>query len=210
MGWNFDPDVVIDSLINILDQQVGYRLSFLPLPDGNPSTMRSIIPDLQGGDEPPLPFIVLSYEGSDDSNGFLFDSGTIEVEDPLNPPNMICAPYWDTSINFGITLTCSGLNAQSILQEVRKKFLPYNYRQELNETGFSSIELITPIRRVPDLLDTEYREVATCLLKFNTIDRLIDTNAGTFDTINYESTYRIDEDDPNPIITEGSVTSQTP
>ena len=210
MGWDFDPDVVIDSLINIIDQQVGYRLSYLPLPDGTPSTMRSIIPDLQGGSEPPLPFIELSYEGSTDSSGFLYDTGTIEVEDPLNPPDLICAPYWDTQLNFGITLTCSGDKAQSILQEIRKKFLPYNYRNELHETGFSSIELITPIRRVPDLLDTEYREVATCLLKLSTIDRLIDPSAGTFDTINYESTYRVDEEDPNPIIHTGSVTSQTP
>lgn len=216
MAWTFDHEIFINQLIETLDDMVGDQLSFLLDPvTGIPTTLRSIVPDLQGAPQPPLPFIEVRYEGSNDNAGFLLDQGLVEVEDPEDPPNLIWAPYWDKYTQFGVTIRCEGLRSQQILQDVRRKFLLERFRSQLRGTDptttykvFSSIELINSIQRTPDLLDTEYRDVGSFLLKLNTVDRLIDIETGCFDTINYESNYKKGINDPNTLTSSGSVTSK--
>jgi len=207
MAWDFDSDAVLVKLGDIIETMVGPRLSFLPKPDGTPSIARSVIIDNQSGPQPPLPFITLSYEGSNDDEGFILDTGVIDTD----PPNLVFASFWDKFTVFGITIRCEGDDSESILRSIRKQLLLERHRKTLRDDVFSSVQLINTVRRTPDLLSKDYREVGSFLLTMNTIDRLIDTDTGVFDTVEYEqTTKRISDEDPNPIVKTGSVGPVTP
>lgn len=210
MAWVFDPDAIVGSVIGVLTSMVGTRLSLLPLPDGTNSTTPAIIFDNTNAPQPALPFITVAYNGSSDNTGFVIDSGVTEETDPDDPPNKRFYPYFDKLTNFAITIRCEGIASQSILQEVRNKFILERHRGTLRTEVFTTIDQMYPIQRTPDLLSTEYREIASMTINMHTVDRLIDfdDNGGVFDTVvDHESTIKDNPDDASPNVTVRTVTS---
>lgn len=208
MAWDLDQDVVVEKFILLLDEMVGSRLSFLKDDEGVDTTLRSIIKANDGAAEPPLPFITLNYEGDNNNDGFLLETSVEEVAnlDGTFQHNSDILTY------YGLTIRCEGEQSASILKEIRKKFLLERYRADLRSDDdtktpliYSTLSLISPVRRIPDLLDTGYREVNSMLLSLSTIDRVIE-NIGVVETLEYAGTIqRINDTDPDPRVIERTV-----
>lgn len=179
-GVPFDYIAAQQGLIEILTMMVGDKLGFLIKPDGSLSTEKAIYIDNQNVPEAQLPFICINYIQDNDGDGFLLDSGAVEVEDPNDPPNTIVVPYYDNYLNYTIMVTCEGNGSLNILREIKKKFLVDDYNRLLLEKNSSAIDLINVVNRSPQLLDTRYREQGNMILTFNTVDRYINFDNGTF------------------------------
>lgn len=212
--WEFNKTAALVAIADMIASVVGTELSFLPLSDGTPSAVRSVIISHLNGIEVPLPFVVVTFESSKDDKGFLIDSGVILVEDPSDPPNMIYAPYFDKNLNYLVRITCEGEESHDILSRLRKGLLLERNKAPLRTSIFSTIDLIHEIRTSRVLNDTAYREINTFTMSLNTTDRLIDTdkgNGGVWDTIvDGEGTLKDNEDDTSPLITNITVGPVTP
>jgi hypothetical protein len=219
MSWEFDHHKVMIVLAEIIEDMVGEHLSDMPEGGG----MKSVFLSHYGNIQPPLPFITLTYNGSNDNDGYTIDSGLVDVqiEDPDNPSALITVttPYEDKVTNFNISLRAESLPAQTIddkgnanrlLREIRKGLMLPKYRKRLHEEVFTAIEFINTIRSTPDLIATDYHDICTMQLKLSSIDRLIDYDALSFDTVKWDAEIKLDAQDPNPLIIQGSTTSSVP
>lgn len=208
----FDEIAVQQALVNIIVDMVGDKLGFLIAPDGSVTDQPACYISQQHVPEAQLPFISLDFLSSSDSEGFLLGAGHVEMEDPLDPPNVADYPYYDTYLHYLINARCEGDGSGKILREVRQKLLFPSYRARINNEMFSSTQLISPVIKQSDVLETEYREAYSTMMNFDTVDRIIDYSSGVFSTINYEGDLFRDDDgeDPTPLDFTGSVTSDPP
>lgn len=219
MSWEFDHNKVLYVLAEIIEDIVGNSLPELPNGGGD----KAVYLAHYGGIEPSLPHILLSYNGSKDSDGYNMSEGFIDVEvdNPLDPPNKITltTTYTDRVVNFLVSVKAESLppaysatferdngNAFSLLRDIRKGLLLPKHRRRLHTEVFTAIEFINDIKSTPDLVGTSYHDVGTMVLKLSSVDRLVDYDCFTFDTVNWVGEIKIDESDPNPIILTGSVT----
>ncbi|AHK11560.1 hypothetical protein S140_153 [Shewanella sp. phage 1/40] len=219
MSWEFNHNKVMFVLAEIIEGIVGDSLADLP----NSGGVKAVYLANYGGIEPPLPHVLLTYQGSNDNDGYSMAEGfvDVEVDNPLDPPNKITltTTYVDSVVNFNITLTAESLppaysptferdngNAFSILRDIRKGLLLPKNRRRLHTEVFTAIELINTIKSTPDLVSTEYHDIGTMVIKLSSVDRSIDYDCFTFDTLDWVGEIKIDETDPDPIILTGSVT----
>lgn len=211
-AWQFDHFKVMTTLANIITDMVGDQLKDIP----NSNGQKVFLSNYQALSAA-LPTIALNYQGSVDDDGYTIDSGLIEVEieDQNNPPNLITVttPYQDKLTNFIITIRAESMpskgyddkeNSHRLLREIRKKLLLPKYRKTLREEAFTVVELTNSIRSTPDLISTSYHEICTMQLKLSTVDRVIDYDALSFDTINWVGNLKRDIEDTDPIILQGS------
>jgi hypothetical protein len=208
----FDSNTSMITIRQMLINMIGSQLSTIPTQTGSEPAV-IIGPVGSDGPEPDLPYLMIAYDGSDDGNGFLIDSGlvTATIDDPDNVGQTIESevPYYDTFLNFYVILRCEGDEALNILKEIRRKLRVDYYKDYLLETDGIVVDQITTIRRTPDLLSTAYRDVGTMRLALHTIDRYIDLdNPYYFDTIDSNGEYKRSTDDSSPIISNIHVTSQ--
>lgn len=208
----FDEVAVQQALVGIIVDMVGDKLGFLVAPDGTVTDQPACYISQQHIPEATLPFISIDFLSSSDSEGHLLGSGHVEMEDPLDPPNLADYPYYDTYLHYLINARCEGDGSGKILREVRQKLLWPSFRQRINTEMFSSTQLISPVTKQSDVLETEYREIYSTMLKFDTVDRIVDYSSGVFSTINYSGDlFRDDEgEDPTPLPFTGTVTPNTP
>lgn len=205
-GVPFDFEEVQQGLVRVLTQMVGDQLGSMVTPGGTVTTTPAVfIAPLNNLPEPTLPFIELNYLQDNDNDGFLFDSGVVEVEDPSDPPNLISVPYYDTHLRYTIMLGCEGDGATKILREISKKMLVPSYRDLVHQEMNSGIDLITTNNRNPQLLDTQFREQGTMVLTFTTIDRLIDYDGAIFEEVSYEGGLAKNPEDENPLPLDNDV-----
>lgn len=218
-AWQFDHFAVMQTLSNIIEDIVGANLSELP----NSGGAKSIIIANFSGNTPPLPYVTLNYQGSIDNDGITIDAGLIdvEIEDPSDPPNLITVTtqYEDKLTNFNITLRTESMpastyddkgNAHRLLREIRKGLMLDKHRKRLRDEVFTVLEFMNPIRSTPDLISTSYHDICTMQLKLSSVDRLIDYDALSFDTINWTGDVKLDDEDLNPLVLQGSATSIIP
>jgi hypothetical protein len=219
MSWEFDHFKVMTTLADIIKEIVGDRLATLP----NSGGQKAVFTSHYGGITPPLPYVLLTYQGSRDDDGFVIDSGLtpVQVEDPDNPPTMIeiTTPYLDKLTNFNISLRVESMpatgvddknNTYRILRDIRKGLLLPKHRKKLRDEVFTVMEFMNQIRSTPDLIATSYHEIATMQLKLSSVDRVIDYDAMSFGTINFRGELKETLDDPTPRIITGSVTTPPP
>ena len=208
----FDEVAVQQALVGIIVDMVGDKLGFLVAPDGTVTDQPACYISQQDVPEATLPFISIDFLSDNNNEGFLLGSGWVEMEDPLDPPNVADYPFYDTYLHYLINARCEGDGSGKILREVRQKLLWPSFRQRINAEMFSSTQLISPLTKQSDVLETEYREIYSTMLKFDTVDRIVDYSSGVFSTINYEGDlFRDDEgEDPTPLQFDGTVTSDTP
>jgi hypothetical protein len=219
MSWEFDHFKVMTTLADIIKEIVGDRLAVLP----NSGGQKAVFISHYGGITPPLPYVLLTYQGSRDDEGFILDSGMVDVmvDDLDNPPNKIqlCTPYFDKLINFNISLRVESIppnglddkaNTHRILRDIRKGLLLPKHRKKMKDEAHTAMEFMNNIKSTPDLVSTSYHDIATMKLKLSSIDRVIDYHTLSFDTIEWSGEIKIDENDPNPIVLTGSVTIPPP
>lgn len=220
MTWQFDHFSVMNTLADIIEEIVGDQLAVLP----NSGGRKAVFLAHYSGITPPLPHILLTYQGSRDDDGITIDSGLIdvEIEDPANPPNLITVTtqYQDKLTNFGISIRAESLpptgfadkgNSHWLLREIRKGLLLPKHRKTLRDDIFTAIEFNNvPIRSTPDLMSTAYHEICTMQLKLSSVDRLIDYDALSFDTVIWDAELKLDEEASNGLVLQGSATSITP
>lgn len=218
-AWQFDHFKVMTNLADIITEIVGAQLPTIPNSNGQ-KVFISHYPALSAA----LPTVTLTYQGSRDDDGITIDSGLIDVQivDPSNPPNLITVTtqYQDKLTNFNISIRAESMppsgfddkkNSHRLLREIRKGLMLPKYRKRLKDNVCTVMEFSNvPIRSTPDLISTTYHEICTMQLKLSSVDRLIDYDALSFDTIEWEAELKREEDDTDPIILQGSATSITP
>lgn len=212
-GVPFDQIEAQKGVVRVLTEMVGSKMGKLVAPDGTVTEYPAIYLSDQNIPEATLPLLEVSFISDNDGDGFLLDSGVVEVENPNDPLEPFFYPYYDNYLNYTLMLTCAGDDSGSIIRDVRKKFLNQYFRDKLKVESNSGITLVTPISRNPELLSTEYREQHTMLLNLVTVDRYIDDsdNTGVFDTIIYEGElYKDRNETDTPIPVNGTVGPVTP
>lgn len=213
-AWQFDHFKVMKVLAGIITEIVGDQLPAIPN-SGGQKVFISNYPALSAA----LPTMVINYQGSRDDDGYIIDKGLIEVQivDPDNPPNLITVTtqYLDKLTNFNISIRAESMppsgdndkkNSHRLMREIRKGLLLPRHRKKLRDEVFTTLEFMNNIRSTPDLVSTTYHEICTMQLKLSTIDRVIDYDALSFDTVNFSGDYKETLDDTSPIIISGSVT----
>ena len=217
-AWQFDHFKVMTTIADIITEIVGAQLPTIPNSTGQ-KVFISNYPALSAA----LPTVALMYQGSRDDDGIIIDKGLIDVqvEDPANPPNLvtITTQYLDKLTNFNISIRAESMppsgfddkkNSHRLLREIRKGLLLPKHRKKLKDEAFTVLEFMNNIRSTPDLIATTYHEICTLQLKLSTVDRIIDYDAFSFDTVEYTGNLKETLDDPTPIVITDSVTSITP
>ena len=206
-GIPFDEIEAQQGLVKVITKMVGDKLGKMVLPDGTVTDTPAVFIEPLGElPEPTLPFIGINYLQDNDNEGFLLDSGTALVEDPDNPPAMIDVPYFDTALYYMNFLVCEGDGSQSILREIKRKFLKEDYRSMLKEEANSGISLVNVIGRSPQMQSTQFREQSTMTLRLNTVDRFLDYEGGVFDEMHTHGEFYEDVDESDsPIIIRSHV-----
>lgn len=211
-GIPYDNIAMQQGLVRVLTKAVGDQLGFLVDPSGSVTDQRAIYLDTQDIPEPQLPFIEISYLQDNDNDGWLLDSGTVETEDPDDPPNTVIVPYFDNYLNISVMLKCEGTGASNILRTIKKKFLSESYRLFLKEETNCAIQLINVNGRSPQFIDTIFREQNTMLLTFNTVDRYLDFDAASIynQVISEGELYKDKDQTDTPIKVDTDVGPVTP
>lgn len=213
MSWDFDQELVLVELANIIEDIVGASLPFL---SGN-SGDKAVYITHSGGIEPALPHIMLTYEGSADDDGTIIATGLIDqVIDGVT----VTVPYYDKVVNFGITIVSESMpvkqttpytkdktNAMSLLREIRKALLLPQNRKKLRDRVFTVMAFMQSIQSTPDLQATEYHDIGSMLLKLTSVDRYIDLEERSFDTINVASDLALSKDSPSILSGSNTYTS---
>ena len=192
LAWQFDHFKVMTTLADIITSIVGEHLADIPNSVGQKVSLSNY-----QNISAVLPKISLNYQGSTD-DGFVIRKGLVEVdiEDPNDPLKTIKEDltYLDKLTNFIVTVRAESMpaagyddkaNAHRLLRDIRKNLLLPKYRKILRDVVFTGIEFINPVRSTPDLVATSYHDICTMQLKLSTVDRVIDYDATTFNTINY-------------------------
>lgn len=168
--------------------------------------------------EPSNPKVFITYNGDTDTTSSSYESGLEDIEDPNDPPNIITVPFERSYITYILTLTADSgpkdkvnrgevLSASSILRKVRDNLMLSSFRETIHTEMNSTIKMINPITPIYDLEQTSFQDAAVMRLIFDATSTIHDLGGSFIQTINYESCYKRTLDDPNPIISTGSVTS---
>jgi len=230
----FNNIAAMSGLVNVLSGIVGDDCGrYVSQSTGQPTTAPAIYIGRANDTTGNYPRIVLTYQGSNDGSSRVFESGLIEVEDPNDPQGSVIVPYTSSYLRYGITLTASSggmddvleayaastlpsaapitrLSSEALLSKIRLGLLQDKYLKEINAKMLSSIQPNSPIVPVPVLSDTEYLDSSTMTLFFDTIDTLVEYDAGWFDTINGNYVYYRDSGgfDPDPLTGTIKVTTR--
>ena len=209
MPWEFDPDVACATIVDFISDKVGDELGVLVTPQGSQTTIPAVYLTNQNIPEPTLPFITVDLLTSNDRFGHTLNSGLISAEEAgdEDPDDDTYYLYKDVYLEYTIRLRCEGDGGHKILRKIRNLLLFEDAINTIEEGCYSSIQYIQPVRRVPELFNTNFREINTTDLVLNTVDRYIDYSSTVFDTINYSSTLKETVDDTTPLTSEGSVSS---
>ena len=203
MAWEFDPDTCTSTLVSIISDYVGDKLSTLTTPSGVATTTPSVYVANQNIPEPALPFITVDFLYSDDNNGATFETGIVGVTD--DDDNTEYYPYTDVYLEYSVNIKCEGEDSHKIIREVRNIFHLDEVREALSEGCYSTVQMLGQVKRVPDIIDTNYREISSTMFTFNTIDRYVDTSGTYIETVVYEGNLSSDEEGTNSLVVSGTV-----
>ena len=197
MDYVFDADTCIDTIVSIIKDNVGDELGFLITPSGEITTEPAVFVANQNIPEPQLTFISVDFLASNDRFGHTLDAGVIEEEDEAGDP--IFYPYRDTYIEYLVRIRCEGEGGQRILRKIRNVFLLDVTRTTLEDNCWSTVQLINTITSLPSLIETNYRDISTLDITFNTFDRYIDRSSTVIDTIDITGALAENVDDTSPL-----------
>ena len=170
---------------------------------------------------PAYPRVHVTFNGDTDTTSSSYEDGTIEVEDPENPPSTITVPFRSTYIQYVITLTCDAgakeivnrgerPSAAKVLRRVRDSLSFEHILTSIHEEMNSTIQFINPITPIYDLEQTSFHDSAVMRLTFSTTNTVYDVDGGCFDTIVETGTLFRYEGDPDPTSQTRTITSVTP
>jgi len=167
---------------------------------------------------PSHPRIHITYNGNTNSTPTDWENGLLEVEDPEDPPNMITVPFKRAYITYVLTLTCDSggidkvnreevMSSDFILSRIRDSLNFEKYKNTVHSEMNSTVEKITPVTPVYDLIETSYHDSAVMRLTFITTNTVFDYEGGCFDTIEYNGTLYRYPGDSEPTTSSRTVTS---
>lgn len=214
----FDEIQALKGLAHVVGNWVGDDLARFKVEAQNQEWIDSTEPAVYLGmpdvPSPDFPRIYLTYQGDNNEDGFRFDQGLVEIDDPDNVGETITVPYTTTLINFAITLTCECGDVESvyrgerkasgkILRTIRDNFNFEDNRNEVYDAMNATINQIAPIISSKPFIETKFRDTSTMLVGFSGVNTLVKLgDDGWFNTVVVEGCLQIDETDPNPITSE--------
>ena len=192
-----DTDDVQAALVRQIRAQVGSELSTLPNSDPE---LASVIQDIQGGERPPFPFIMVELEADmNESGGFpLSKHLTVGVGD-VHTMNII------TEQRLIYTITCMGDKATHILKLLRIMSTDDIIREQMNEDTCTTFQYYSDIDRTPVFLYTDFVNAASMqihLLARSNWERITDE---FIEQVDGEGRYLDGPNDENPLIVPFSV-----
>lgn len=171
--------------------------------------------------EPDYPRVHITFNGDSDTTISSYESGTEEIEDPNDPPNLITVPFRRSYIDYVISITCDAggkdlvnrgdrPSASKVLRRVRDSLLFEHVLATVHSEMNSTVRFINPITPIYDLEQTSYHDSAVMRLTFSSTSTVYDLNGGCFDTIEETGTLFRYEGDPDPTSQTRTITSVTP
>ena len=220
----FDEIVVQKGLVRVLQPLLDGDLARMKFQNSSGAwvvepTMAAIYLGFPNEIEPSNPKLTITYNGDTDTTSSSYENGLEEIEDPDDPPNLICVPFERSYVTYILSLTCDSgpkdivnrgerLSASTILRKVRDNLMFSSFRETIHTEMASTVKYVNPITPIFDIEETSFHDAAVMRLTFDTTSTVYDLGGSYITTINYEGTYkRFDDTDPNPIVTTGSVTS---
>lgn len=204
MTWEFDPDVACATIVDLITDYVGDDLGTMITPQGVSTTTPAVFSTNQDIPEPNLPFISVDFLSSSDRFGAELYGGVLESEDPDTGETGYYV-YKDIYLEYIVRIRCEGDGGHKILRQLRNMLLFDDARSTMEESCESAIQYIAPVRRVSAFLDTNYREINTTDLTFNTVDRYIDYSSEVVDGIEINSSLATSDEDTDAITSDQSV-----
>lgn len=204
MALTFEPDVAVAAIVDLITDCVGSELGTMITPQGESTDTPAVFSTNQDIPEPILPFISVDFLSSSDRFGAELYGGVVESEHPDTGEDSYYV-YKDVYLEYIVRIRCEGADGHRILRKLRNMLLFDSARTTMEESCESAIQYIAPVRRVSAFLDTNYREINTTDLTFNTVDRYIDYDSEVIDGIEISSSLAISDEDTDAITSDQSV-----
>jgi hypothetical protein len=174
--------------VEIAQSAVGSRLSSTGSPTAPEASVIILRPQ---GPYPDYPYVTVDILDTVDEQGWLT---AIEVDINDNP-------VYVTYEKMLISLRCYGGDAISIVNDLKKYFIPGVVRDDIRSTLGGSIVEILDIDSMPIKLSDKYLESAALNIVFNIVDSYTDTSTGIIDNVDLDGEVFRDDEDIDPYTT---------
>lgn len=178
-------DDILDKFILVAQAALPTELSLIGVNEDLPAVIRA----RQTGTKPSYPYVTIDCLEIVDESGWL-TLETLSANDE---------PQYETNKQLLLNYRVYGGNAISIAQRLHGYFRSNRVRGDIITTLGGSVVTVDDVDQLPILLTDTYLESASFNIIFNITDTFIDTDDGSFDTINVGGTlYNISVEDANP------------
>jgi len=189
----------VSALVRVITAMVGDRLGKLIQPDGTVtdipavySTHQKKIPTAQ------YPCIQVTALPYDDNSGYKLDQGLVTVEDP-NTLEEVTVPYTSSHITYALSLVCTGDDSQAILEKIRGSMNFDRWKDLVHTEMESGFQVLTSINYTPTLVETDWVDGHSMIMRFTTISTHIDLQGTWWNVISFSGDVYRNQEDTNPI-----------
>lgn len=170
------PSDVRSGLIKQIRVLVGDRLSTLPnRTDDLP--LASVIRDRAKGPRPDFPYIVVDSTTSDKAGGaWLRDESNILVDDEYKVT-------YKTEQTLSLTITCYGIDADDILNQLRVSLVDGIVRNDLNAETGAVFQHFSGIDDLPIFIETDFIDGCTMDATFTAVSEWSPTVSSVIETV---------------------------